>query len=352
MSTDIITIDKVDGLKKFDQQGGLADIYILPPDKLIKIYTSDCLADSVKMSERLEKIKKSDQSYEDLKEFCAVPEFLVQRMDNRQYVGFQMRHFKDFEQLGTLSSLEYCLKKKITVRQIIHVFIALHDCLTKIHSKGFLVGDLNEDNILFKLANKKASLAFVDTDSWAVNLPGLILPSTAKTKTFSHPELDREDAKLKQYHDWYSYTVLLARSLIKNDPFNLGQLDSASRKGISGTCQDNGVTCWDPRMRLKENEKMYIFRFGQQLTAAIQNWLKGDQRGAFSKKTLVKFLEGLTWCKCMLEVHIDHAVCPRCGGKLLPMRQPLNPTTDSSKNKPQTDPTLQPSIDKLVLYGG
>lgn len=347
MSLKRIPLKKVDGLKKFCEEGGLGTIYIAPPSNLIKIYLPNDNEDAAKISKRLGSLDGDDNLYEKLASFCGIPEALVQREDNGQIVGFQMKHFKDFNPLGKLLSKPYCVTNKVRIRDVTNIFLALHDYLSIIHGEGFLVGDLSENNILFKLIEKTVHLAFVDVDSWAIHRPGLNIPAEGRTQTFCHPEIEKDPSKLQAHHDWYSYAVLLARSLVKNDPFNLGGLDDATMRSIRGTSQERGITCWDPRVRLTDEESLYTKRFGTKLTNTLQTWLQGNQKGVFPKNILEQFLDGLTMCRgnykgnmCKLEIHIDHGKCTRCGEKLIP------PTLrDSSRRKSSV-------VSQLASVGG
>ena len=151
------------------------------------------------------------------------------------------------------------------------------------------------------------------------------MPPSNKTAKFCHPELERNKTDLQPYHDWYSYAVLLARSLIKNDPFNLGILND--HRLIDGTTrQKKGIGCWHKEVELSREDKIYAKRFGIKLTNTLNSWLKGNQKGSFPKTILYEFLDGLVFCrKCKLEVHIDHVNCPKCGEELpKPTPRPAN----------------------------
>lgn len=355
MSMKKIPLRETDGLSKFIEEGSQGIIYILPPDKLIKIYQYDDVSVSNITSARLEALGKDPGIYDSLKHFCAIPEALVQRHDNGQIVGFQMKHFQDFEPISILLSKPFCVKNKLTIRKIIHIFLSIHDCLRKIHESGFMIGDFNEDNVMFKFADKTVLLAFVDVDSWAVRKSNLSLPASAKTHSFCHPETERDIRKLETHHDWYSFAVLLARSLVKANPFNLGSLDDKTMQEICGTSQEKGITCWDKRILLTKDEIMYTKRFGKELTSTLEKWLQGNQQGIFPKEVLEKFLDGLAMCKgdnegkqCTLEVHIDHINCTKCGEKL---PQPYRRTNEFRKSKQESEPSSD-ILSRLLRSGG
>lgn len=344
-----IPFNQLTGLKKF-KDGGQAEIFTTPKGKLIKIYDSFDPGNATKTNKRLEALGLDTELYNGLKYFCAVPEVLIQHQSNQNLIGFQMEHFQDFNPLSMLLSKEFCvIKNKITIRQVANIFLKIHDCLSMIHSKGFLVGDLNDDNVLFKFLNKSVLIAFVDVESWAVQRQKVILPAIACTPTFCHPEIDENINCLKAYHDWYSFAVLLARSLIKDDPFNHGTLDDATMRSIKGDTQKHGITCWDNRSKLTDQQELYVKRFGTKLTETMQLWLKGSQRGIFPKSVLQQFISELAFCtNCKLEIHIDHIKCNRCGEKLFAP----TPRTQQNQQPNHATPTNSSFFNLLKKHGG
>lgn len=326
MSSKIISIKNTDALKKFNSGGGEGTIFFGNNGKLLKIYDAETNQDSERINDRLQKLC-ADGIYDGLSYFCAIPEAMIEQAETQKVIGFQMNHFKEFNALSSLLSKEFCVENKITIRKIGTIFLAIHDAVSKIHSKGFIIGDLNYENIMFKFENKSVRLAFVDVDSWAIRKNGINLPATSTTHTICHPEIEDDLSFLQKHHDWYSFAVLLAQSLIKDDPFNLGVLDTNTMCAIKGERQKNGITCWDPRVTLQREQAVYTKRFGKKLTEKLEEWLKGNQKGIFPKAVIEEFLNGLAMCKgslqgknCVLEVHTDHAHCTRCGQKLVQPR--------------------------------
>lgn len=339
MSLKTITIGDVSTLKKFHAGGGEGTIFFGDKGKLIKLCDIDTNHQLEATDVRLRKLA-ADGLYDGLSAFCAVPEVLIEQSGTHKIVGFQMNHFQGFNPLSSvLLSKEFCISNKITIRKTATLFLALHDAINKIHSKGFIIGDLNYNNILFRFENKTIRFAFVDIDSWAVKKNGINLPATSVTPTLCHPEVEENVMNIQKHHDWYSFAVLLARSLIKDDPFNLGVLDTSVMRAIKGERQKNGITCWDPKVTLRKEDAMYVKRFGVELIKELEKWLKGDQKGIFPKSVIEKFLDGLTMCagslkgrKCVLEVHVDHVHCTRCGEKL---ERPIPRANHSQANKQQ-----------------
>jgi serine/threonine protein kinase len=325
---------KLSDLELLSDHGGQGTVYLYPNNKLIKIYPA-----SIETSQRLEKIGNHGEIYRGLEDFCAIPEALVE--NEGKLIGFRMTHFQEFESISALNNVMFCLNNKITIRKVIFTFLTFHRLLSQIHSNGFLIIDLNDENVLIKIIDGRImSVTFIDVDSWTIKRPEITLPPSEKTEAFCHPELETKKTDLQPYHDWYSYAVLLARSLIKDDPFNVGILNDPAL--ISGTTrQKKGISCWDKRVDIREGDDIFVRRFGAELTNTLHSWLSGNQKGVFPVGVLHNFLNGLIMCRgtrkdgkmCNLEVHVDHEVCPRCGTKLpMPEPQTINP-----RNRPQKD---------------
>jgi len=366
-----IVPNQTGGLKEFPHAGGLGEIYTTPSNKLIKIYQFDDDNEATKTHQRLKKLGENAEIYQPIERFCATPEMLVEDQDKKRIIGFQMKHFENFQPIKTLLDKQHCISNHYTIRVVTNIFLALHDHLCRIHDAGFIIGDFNHDNIMFKLENRTVHIVFVDIDSWAV--PKLLMQASAITEDFCHPELEKDHTKLAKYHDWYSYAILLARSLIKDNPFNAGTISDAEMKKISQTDLEK-ITCWDHRVNLKKEETMYIRRFGKKLTDTLMRWLKGDERGIFPKIVLKEFIMGLVFCKgtlgvnkqCKLEVHIDHVNCPRCSAKLKAPNnngaRPVtkNKTAPAAKNvtakedqtKSMAKPTTPTALELLLQSGG
>ncbi len=353
MSLKRIAIDKIGALKKFHSGGGEGTIFITNNGKLIKLYDASTNEDIEKINKRLCILGADNSIFDGLSSFCAVPEMLIEQSNTGKIIGFQMNLFKEFSPLSVLVSKQFCVDHRITIRKIATVFLAIHDAISKIHSKGFIIGDLNYENIMFKFENKSVRLAFVDVDSWAIRKGNVDIPSTSITPTLCHPEIESGSVKVMRYHDWYSFAVILAHALIKDDPFNLGILDKAMMHSINGKRQQHGITCWDPRVTLRNEHIPYVRRFGKKITQELETWLKGDKKDIFPKGALEDFLAGLSMCKgerqgkkCALEVHLDHINCTRCGEKLtqpitrashIPPITAQNPAPQSKRNQADMD---------------
>lgn len=312
-----IPLNELSGLKTFHEGGEQGIIYIDSSGMLVKIYQHHDPKIIDSMSTRLELMSRHANSFYGLSHFCALPDALVLQPGTAKPIGFRMKNFPDFQPLNLLLDKPFCIKQKITIRKVTQIFLSIHDHISKIHRQGFLIGDLADENVLFGFKEKSVLLGFIDTDSWSFKHDGEMLPVMAITPSFCHPELIENPEAIAQYHDWYSYSVLLARSLIKADPFNYGEADVETMRVTKGKLKKHGITCWDQHVTLSADKHLFAFRFGEKLIGVLQKWLGGKERGVFPKEVLEKFLANLAFCKnCSLEVHLDLQNCPRCSKQL------------------------------------
>ncbi|HMN13195.1 MAG TPA: serine/threonine-protein kinase [Bellilinea sp.] len=342
MTLDIIRLENLGKLRILNFGGAEGTIHLASDGKLVKIYNNNSPKEAAENDKRLRIIANNGGLYKNFAYFCAIPEAIIESAGVA--IGFKMSHFQGFHPLGRLASKEFCVSNKITIRKVAMIFLKLHDFLSDIHQRGFVIGDFNPDNIMFKLVNKSVHFAFVDVDSWAISKGSTVLPLLSITPGLCHPELEKDRSRAKQYHDWYSFALLLARSLVKGDPFNLGVLDNSTMAAIRGERRIHGITCWDQRILLPRELAPYMQRFGKKLTDELVKWLKGKENGVFLKEVLEDFLDKLSMCygslgnkQCILEAHLSLVRCPRCGEKL---SQPL-PRAKHHKNTAQQYPLTQ-----------
>jgi len=330
MALNRIPLNELSGLKVFHEGGEQSIIYADSSEKLVKIYQHHNPKMVDEMSTRLEMMSRHANSFYNLSHFCALPEDLILQPGNTKPIGFRMKTFAHFQPLKLLLDKQFCIDRKITIRRVTHIFLSIHDHISKIHRQGFIIGDLADENVLFGFKDKSVLLGFIDTDSWSFKHDGKMLPALAITPSFCHPELTEDPTSIAKYHDWYSYALLFAKSLIKASPFNYGDADNETMLATKGDLKKHGVTCWDKRVTLSKEKRMFAFRFGNELINVLKKWLSGKERGTFPKEALEKFLANLAFCKnCSLEAHTELQNCPRCSKQL----KPSIPRKDSSPTK-------------------
>lgn len=143
---------------------------------------------------------------------------------NGSVVGFKMRLFPDgYLNLEDLADRAIWTSFKLSQRQIVRLFINIHNLLAELHQQGVVVGDLSSMNVQFH--PEQLSILACDVDSWqfGADTPGLI-----GTMDFLAPRQYNKDLETGQHpflpeDDWWAYTINLFRSLLRIHPFREGK---------------------------------------------------------------------------------------------------------------------------------
>ena len=138
-------------------EGGEGFIYELDQKSLAKIYKDNVdLAAKKKKVEALIKAKLP-------KEVVKPTEILT---DNHgKFIGYAMPRVTgdDFKRL---SNKKFVLNKGITTKDILQMLSAVWRVMQEVHKLNIVIGDLNDQNILFDISTK--NVFFIDVDSWSI----------------------------------------------------------------------------------------------------------------------------------------------------------------------------------------
>jgi DNA-binding helix-hairpin-helix protein with protein kinase domain len=189
--------------------GGEGDVYEIAPhrrDVLAKIYHKPL------NGERQEKLRLMVSGCnEDLKEFAAWPLDLLHAGKNGPVCGFVMPRITDCEPIhkvygpshrkGSFPNADW----KFLVRTAKNLAAAFYI----IHKYGYVIGDVNEGNIL---VTKKACVRLIDCDSFQVQTRDTIYHCEVGVAQFTPPELQKsKDFKMlrTQNHDNFGLAILI-----------------------------------------------------------------------------------------------------------------------------------------------
>lgn len=177
--------------------------------KAIKVYHQPSF-------ERAEKLRAFLALGLSLPSEVVVPEELVLEESGRRVIGFTMRLLPVGQQvLDTLASRKHRETFGFTNKDVIDIFIRLHEVLRELHKNGFVVGDLNPLNQLYR----GKDLAMIDVDSYQFGQ----FPCKVATVRCLEPRLYGKDLSLQPLFipndDWYAYLVLLYSSLLLVHPY-------------------------------------------------------------------------------------------------------------------------------------
>jgi len=190
-------------------EGSVFKIKLNGKKSALKIYTTP----DIFRSDKLKAYEKLSPSFNDR---VIAPELLA--LDSRGLaVGFTMPLVTgSFEEVAFLANKKYRNDFGITTKDVVETFLdGLPTLELLIHRQGFVVGDLNDLN---ELINKKRMI-WIDVDSWQFGK----FACQVATENFLDPRLYGVDLSKKAAftpgNDWYSFAVMLFRSLLLVHPF-------------------------------------------------------------------------------------------------------------------------------------
>lgn len=299
---DRVVLDKSDVIG----QGGEAIIYRLGRDKAIKMYRDMTPV-------RVRKLTAF------LKAGFKLPSNIIYPMEpvtdrHNSLLGFTMLRLSGaYDPIAVLGNRGYCTKNSITVKDIVAIFLQMASNIVDIHGQSLVVGDLNDQNET--IHSIKHDLAWLDVDSWQYGP----FPCMVGTEGYLSPDLYGIDLSkapaFKPEHDWYSFTVLLFRSLLRLHPFRAGfhpkyrSLLLRASKGV--TVLDAGITKYPPLGLPPEV-------LSDDLVQAMLDTLKRKHRGVFPVEELETLGEILVECpKCHIWYCGTREHCPGCQEKNL-----------------------------------
>jgi len=138
--------------------------------------------------------------------------------DNRnKVIGFAMGIADNCKDIRNLSVTKFRSVQQITTNHVVDCFTQTKTTLDSIHDLGIIVGDFNDLNILFDITTYVP--IYIDVDSFQFDS----YPCIVGTEDFIDPSLYGVDLTKKpmftQQTDWYSFAVILFKSLFFVHPY-------------------------------------------------------------------------------------------------------------------------------------
>ncbi len=239
----------------------------------------------------------------------ALPLHLVYDSPGKKIIGLTMPFFTGFEELTSLANKRYRAQNKIDTKIVTSVFLDGGKTVELIHQNGLIIGDFNDLNALFG----GIQMLFIDVDSWQFDQFGC----PVATEQFLVPELYGIDLSqrpvFKPEHDWYSYAVLLFKSLLLAHPYggthkDLKTITARAANRISAFHKD--VTY--PKIALPPEV------LDDDLTHEFEQIFSKGQRGQFPLSILQTYAQSLTVCQnCSTWYPAPRRQCPVCQAKTL-----------------------------------
>lgn len=169
------------------------------------------------------------------------PQTLVWNEREEQILGYVMERIGiGYDDVRELSKRKYRTAFKVTTRQVARLFQNAAATVQNIHDAGYIIGDFSDLNEVFQ----GETMLFLDVDAWQFGKYGCPVAS----EQFMSPRLYGVDLKKKPSFilddDWYSFAVLLFKSLLGVHPYggtHATVLDVKERAARRMTVFDQGI---------------------------------------------------------------------------------------------------------------
>lgn len=295
-------------------KGGEADVFLLPDGRALKIYKQPDHPDYAgqpheqrgaqeRLIERQEKLPAFPRG---LPTHVIVPESLA--TDTRgQVVGYAMKFLPGTEPLLRYGERSF-RQNGISNQMVDEVFLDLHTTVSGIHTARVVIGDFNDLNVLVS-----GTIAYViDADSFQFGK----FACRVFTIRFVDPLLcDPKESRpilAKPYtseSDWYSYLIMLVRSLLYVDPYGGIYVPKKPAKRIPESSRPlQRITFFHPDVRYPKPATHFSV-LPDDLLQYLHLVFEKDQRGQFQKQ----LLQNMHWTSCT-QCGAEHArsICPVC----------------------------------------
>lgn len=240
----------------------------------------------------------------------AVPLQPVYNQRQSMIIGLTMPYLgTGFEDIAVLSNKKNRATLGINTKDVTQIFLDGHTTLDQVHKNGLVVGDLSDLNVLYRAAN----MLWIDVDAWQFDQ----YPCPVATMEFVDPQLYGIDLSKRPVfepeNDWYSFAVLLFRSLTLAHPYGgvHGRVKTLTKRA------QQRITIFDrdvkyPKVAIHPDilsddlaqEFIRIFEFGE--------------RGVFSKQILEGYQHSLMECgSCKTWFPRNRAGCPVCNQRTM-----------------------------------
>lgn len=299
--------------------GGQGDVYF-PSDKIcIKvIHNPDEFRNQLDNIAAL--ISDRNRLYEQVRSVSAVPLELVWDESGKKIIGYTMDHLSVWNGLHEIQTEADSNYFGINLRSAGIILAELSRAIRIIHRQGFVIGDLNPSNILFKQEQNRFLVKVIDVDSWSIyRKDDLNIEYASKVLDIGkiyHSDIiqaDREGRTWPNFtpsHDWWAFACIGWMVLTKFDPFTIGNTSDEDREDriLAGHTSNCAAS-----VRLRPKYGPAVQALGPKLRFHLDRCLKRKTRRPFPTKLLEEFADGLSSCKkCGFIAHKSAVICPSC----------------------------------------
>lgn len=301
--------------------GGQGDVYF-PDQKICIKVLHDPKSFTAQLATIYKILSHSSKPYEAVKSVAAVPVELVWDENGREVLGYAMEQLAGWNGLHEIQTEADSESLGIDLESSGLILTELCKAVRLIHSQGFVIGDFNPSNILFKRERGRFFVKVIDVDSWSVYRKddlGIEYASKVLDRgVIYHPDVIQADRaeppkpwpNFTARHDWWAFACIGWNVLTKFDPFVIGKMSDADREDrILGNHTSNSAAS----VRLHPAFGPAVQALGPKLRFHLDRYLKRIIQRPFPTMLLEEFADNLRSCKkCGFTAHATAIFCPRC----------------------------------------
>jgi len=288
---------------------------------------------AVQMEAITKMLEHPAQPYERAKHAAAVPLELVWD-ENKKAIGYTMEELRSWHGFHELTTVEGSESTEVDLRAAGLLLAALSRAIRTIHGQGFVIGDLNPSNVLFKhiplryfdppdASIEHSTVEFqvrvIDVDSWSIHRPDLGIEYSSHVLdrgVIYHPDIIQADKEGKPWphftpdHDWWAFACICWWVLTKHDPYQWGKHEAIKNKEkriLKNLTANSAVA-----VRLGFISGSAVQALGPKLRFYLDRCLKGKEKRPFPTKMLEDFADNLRTCACGFTAHASAVICPKC----------------------------------------
>lgn len=217
------------GPRDFVGQGGEADIYRLPGQRVAKIFKTPRHPDlrgnpneQEGARRRLQLMQRKLLDFpKGLPPSVVAPLELIRSKDG-SVIGYVMSFVEGADLLKHLTERTFREQQNVGISEVLSVMRGLHATVDGVHRAKAVIGDFNYLNVLFRVFLTGSQVWLIDADSmqWGP------YPCIAYTQEFVDPLLcDPRASTLQMLHphneasDWYAFSIMLMRAALYVGPY-------------------------------------------------------------------------------------------------------------------------------------
>jgi hypothetical protein len=298
-------------------KGGEADVFDIGNSRVLKLFKTPDHPDlnGIPLEQKAAKARLQEHQSKlpsfpnNLPSNIITPENLAYDNKGKKIVGYSMPMIDNASVLYSFSQRKF--RQSISNNDIIKIFANLLSSVSSLHSKGVVIGDFNDLNVLIKGFNPY----IIDTDSFQFG--------NFMTRTFTQDFTDPLNANpngnsIELYtpytpmSDWYSFATLLFQSLLFIKPYGGAYKPKDKSKRVTHPKRPlERITVFNDDVKYPVKQALHYSHLSPEILDYFYKIFHDDLREPFNQS----LLDNISWkeCgKCGLEYATN--ACPSCEG--------------------------------------